>query len=158
MRRLTAILVIGSVILLGIGSVVSANSPYDSNVHSEKNPFAPERPATLNNTTASVYLIEYEQTRLYNDLLRSRGYMLDSGDDVRTDCTVVSTNQTTTSQFRVRLRCHGAIMDTNRLIQPTDFIYNVTYSVTEDSQRQLSLHGYPYSVRDDLRQRPPSAA
>lgn len=157
MRRLTAILVIGSVILLGVGSVVTANSPYDSNVHSDKNPFAPDRPATLNKTTASTYLIEYEQTRLYNDLLRSRGYMLDSGDDVRTDCTVVSTNQTTPSQFRVRLRCHGAIVDTHRLTQPTDFSYTALYSVTAESQQQLSLHGYPYSVRDDLRQRPPSA-
>lgn len=155
--RLLPALVIAGVILLGISTVLVADSPYDPNVVSERNPFAPERPATLTETTATAYLVDYEQTQLYNDLLGSRGYTFDRGDDVRADCTAVSTNQTATDRFRVRLRCNGEIEDTYRLVQPIMFSYTVTYSITEDSQRELSIRGYPYSSRAELRRRPSSA-
>lgn len=156
MRRLIVLIIVGAV-LSAVGTGLVADSPYDSNVVSERNPFAPERPATLNATTAASYLIDYEQTRLYNDLLRSRGHTLDRGDDVRTDCATISANQTATDRFRVRLQCHGEIVDTYRLIQPTKFTYTVTYSIDDTAQKQVSIRGYPYSARDELRQRPPSA-
>lgn len=157
MRPLVALIVVGAV-LSAVGTGLVADSPYDPNVVSERNPFAPERPATLDETTAISYLIDYERTRLHNDLLRSRGHTLDRGDDVRTDCTEISANETATDRFRVRLSCHGEIVDTYRLIQPTEFTYTATYSINDTTQKQVSIRGYPYSVRDDLRQRPASAA
>ena len=155
MRPLIALLVVGGVLLVGTGLV--ADSPYKPNVVSEQNPFAPERPATLDGTAATSYLVDYERTRLYNDLLRSRGYVLERGDDVRADCTALSSNRTATDRFRVQLQCRGEITDTYRLVQPTEFTYTVAYSMTENAQKELSVRGYPYSPRDELRQRPPSA-
>jgi hypothetical protein len=151
------VLVAVSAVLFGVGTGLVADSPYDPNVVSERNPFAPERPATFNGTTATSYLIDYEETRLYNDLVRSRGHTFDRGDDVRAACTGLSATRTATDQFRVRLRCHGEIEDVYRLIQPTEFTYTVTYSVNETTQKQISIRGYPYSARDELRQRPHSA-
>lgn len=156
MRPLIVFLIVSAVLSV-VGTGLVADSPYEPNVVSERNPFAPERPATLNATTATSYLVDYEQTRLYNDLLRSRGHTLDRSDDVRTDCTGISSNQTATDRFRVRLQCHGEIADTYRLIQPTKVTYTVTYSINDTTQKQVSIRGYPYSVRDELRQRPPSA-
>ncbi|MFC6988519.1 hypothetical protein ACFQJD_06985 [Haloplanus sp. GCM10025708] len=151
MRTLAAVLVV--VLLLG-SSVLVADSPYDSNVESEENPFAPERPATLDRTTATAYLVDYERTRLYNDLLSSRGHTVDGGDDVRTNCTAVSRERVTEDRFRVRLRCRGEIADVYRLVQPTGFTYTVTYRLTANTQEQLAIRGYPYAERDDLRPRP----
>ncbi|MFH5799016.1 hypothetical protein [Haladaptatus sp. CMAA 1911] len=153
MKALVAIIVVG-IALLGVGTLLVEDSPYDENVVSEHNPFVPERPATLDGAAARKYLIDYERTLLSNDLLASRGYTLDTDDNVRADCTAISTTETTSDRFRVRLRCHGRIVDTNRLVQPTDFGYTVTYSITEDSLEVRALHGYPYESRDELRERP----
>jgi hypothetical protein len=153
MKVLVALVAVG-IALLGIGTVLVEDSPYDENVVSERNPLVPERPATLDGAAARKYLIDYERTLLYNDLLASRGHTFDRGDDVRTDCTALSTTETASGRFRVRLRCHGEITDTNRLVQPTDFTYTVAYSITEDSREASVLRGYPYEPRDELHQRP----
>lgn len=153
MKVLVAFVIVG-ILLLGIGTVLVEDSPYDGNVVSERNPLVPERPATLNGAAARKYLIDYERTRLYNDLLASRGHTFDTGDDVKADCTALSTTETASGRFRVRLRCHGGILDTYRLVQPTDFRYTVTYSITEDSLEERSLRGYPYESRDEHRRRP----
>ncbi|WP_231182936.1 hypothetical protein [Haladaptatus sp. DYF46] len=153
MKALVAIVVVG-IALLGVGSLLVEDSPYDGNTVSERNPVVPERPATLDGAAARKYLIDYERIRLFNDLLASRGHTLDTNDDVRADCTAVSTTETASDRFRVRLSCHGRIVDTNRLVQPTDFRYTVTYSITEDSLEERALHGYPYESRDELHERP----
>jgi hypothetical protein len=114
-RPLIVLLIAGAVLSV-VGTGLVADSPSEPNVASERNPSVPERPAILNDTTAASYLVDSERTRLYNDLLRSRGYTLDRGDDVLADCTTVSSNRTRTARFRVRLRCHDAIEDTYRLI------------------------------------------
>lgn len=154
MRRL-AVLVTVCAVLSVVGTGFVADSPYEPNVESDRNPFAPERPATLDGTTATSYLVDYEETRLYNDLLRSRRYTLGRSDDVRTNCTGISRNETETDRFRIRLRCHGEIVDAYRLVQPTEFTYTVTYSIDDGTEKQVSIRGYPYSARNELR-RPPS--
>lgn len=158
-RRLVVALIAGvGILLVGLSTVLVADSPYDTNVVSERNPFAPERPASLNRTTAASYLLQYEETRLYNDILGSRGYTFDRHDTVRAECTAITTNQTDANQFRVRLRCNGGIDDTNRLIQPSEFSYTVMYRVTEETEAQLAIEGYPYRSRNSLRPRPSTAA
>jgi hypothetical protein len=154
-RNITVLLV--TLLIVGVSTVVVADSPYSPTRHSEKIPFAPDRPATLNRTTATAYAIDYEQTLLYNDLLGSRGFTIDDGDDVRADCTVNSVNQTATGEFRIQLRCRGEIEDVFRLIQTTSHSYKVTYQVTKNELKELSVHGYPFLPRHELRQRPPSA-
>ncbi len=155
MRRLTVVLIVAGT--LAVSTVLVADSPYSPTIVSEQNPFAPDRPATLNRTTATTHLIDYEQTRLYNGLLGSRGYSIDDGDDIRADCTASSVNQTATDEFRIQLQCRGEIEDVYRLIQPTSHSYTVTYSIGEENIEELSIEGYPFSSRDELRPRPPSA-
>ncbi|MFC7203786.1 hypothetical protein ACFQJC_09680 [Haloferax namakaokahaiae] len=141
-------------VLLAAGSLLVADSPYDPNIVSEQAPFAPERPDTLDSKTVTTYLVDYEERRLRNDLVRSRDYTLDRGDDVVAKCTSVTMNQTDTDRFRIRLRCHGEIADTYRLIQPTKFTYTVTYSVTEKTTSQLAIERFPYPQRDHMREKP----
>lgn len=154
MRRRTAVLVLVGVVLLS--TVLVVDSPYRPTRDSDRNPFAPERPVTLNRTTATTYLIDYEQTRLYNDLLGSRGYTVDDGDDLRADCAVDSVEQLN-GGFQVELRCEGEITDVYRLIHSTKHSYTVTYLITENSLEELAIQDYPFSPRDELRQRPQSA-
>lgn len=157
-RRLVGVLIAGvGILLVGLSTVLVADSPYDSDVVSERNPFAPDRPASLNSTTAASYLVAYEETRLYNDILRSRGYTFDTHDTVRTACTAIATNRTDADEFRVRLRCEGGIDDANRLIQPSEFSYTVTYGVAGETEAQLAIEGYPYRSRNSLRPRPSTA-
>lgn len=156
-HRVVALIAGVGILLVGLGTVLVADSPYDSNVVSERNPFAPERPASLNSTTAASYLVTYEETRLYNDILGSRGYTFDMHDTVRAECTAIVTNQTDADQVRVRLRCNGGIHDTNRLLQPSEFAYTVTYRVTEETEEQLAIQGFPYRSRNSLRPRPSTA-
>ncbi len=153
-HRVTVVVVLLS---LAASSVIVADSPYDSNVVAERNPFAPERPATVNETTAVTYLVAYEETRFQNDLLRSRGQTIDTRDEVRTDCTAAAANRTAAGAVRVRLRCSGGVHDTYRLVQPTDFTYTVTYWMTDAGVEQLAVHNYPYASRDQLRPRPTAA-
>lgn len=141
-HRTTALVVLVGVVLLS--TVLIADSPYRPTRHSDRNPFAPERPATFNRTTATSYLIDYEQTRLYNDLLGSRGYTIDDGDDLRADCAVDSV-QRSNSGFQVELRCEGEITDVYRLIHPTKHSYTVTYLITENSLEELAIQDYPFS-------------
>lgn len=139
------------VLLLGASTLLVADSPYDPNVHSERNPSAPDRPATLNRTTVTAYLLDYEQTRLANDLLATRGHMLDMNDDVIASCNTISVSETDTERFRVQLRCIGGIDDTKRLFEPGEFSYRVTYRVTENETQQIKIRNYPYNERDSLR-------
>ena len=155
MRLLLALLVAG-VALLGATTVLVADSPYDSNVVSERAPFAPERPATLDRTTAAAYLVDYERMRLRNDLLSAREYTLDRRDDVRATCTSTSVAPTEAGGFRVRLRCRGDVEDAYRLFEPGGFSYTVTYRLAENSTEQLRIRGYPYQQRDELRRQPSS--
>lgn len=153
-RSFIIALLVGGALLLGFGSVLVADSPYDSNNEVERNPVAPERPPTLNETTAVRYISQYEETIFSNSILSSRGYTLDQHDEIRATCDATSVTQTDTEQFRVRLRCTGRVIDTNRLIQPSTASYTVEYRVTSDMEEQLALKGYPYSARDELRDRP----
>lgn len=155
MRRLTVVLVIAGV--LWGSTVLVVDSPYSPTRESEQNPFAPDRPVTLDRTTATAHLVDYEQTRLYNDLLGSRGYSIDDGDEIRADCTAISVNQTATDEFRIQLQCRGEIEDVYRLIQPPSHSYTVTYHIDGEDIEELSIEGYPFSPRDELRLRPPSA-
>ena len=111
MRTIVGLLVVACVILLGIGTVLIPNSPYDPDIAADRSPFASERPAIHNQTMAAAYIITYEQTRLRNDLLGTRGFELDMHDEVQADCTTISTNRAAAGGFRVRLRCHGDIKD-----------------------------------------------
>jgi hypothetical protein len=149
MKIILGFLVVG-IILVGVSTALVDDSPYDSNVHSERNPTTPERPTTLNRTTATEYLIAYEEMRLYNDLLSSRGFVLDMHDTIQATCTGISVNETATDRFLVRLRCHGDIDDTKRLFEPRGFAYTVTYRLTEATQKQIDIHGYLYRTRDEL--------
>ncbi|MFB6124138.1 MAG: hypothetical protein ABEJ78_11855 [Haloferacaceae archaeon] len=152
MRRLAVLLVVA----LLLGSSLVADSPCDSNVDAERDSFARERPATLDRTSAATYLVDYERTRLANDLLGARGYTLDRGDEIRTDCAAVARDRVGDGAFRIRLRCHGEITDVYRLIRPTRVTYTVTYRLTNTTTTQCRIRGYPYDVRDELR-RPPWA-
>ncbi|WP_396613516.1 hypothetical protein ACH9L7_16375 (plasmid) [Haloferax sp. S1W] len=157
MRPPLIVFVVVGVVVLGVSTVLVVDSPYDSNVVSEQNPFAPERPETITQTTAVAYLVEYEETRLYNDLLGSRGYTFDRRDEVRARCTAISVLEIGDEQFRVRLRCHGRIRDAYRLVRPPTYTYTVTYRITETTLEERSIEDYPFSSRDELRERPPSA-
>jgi hypothetical protein len=156
MRTIVAFLAVGAV-LIGVSTVLVADSPYDPNIAVERSPFAPERPATFDRTTAIAYIGNYERTRLQNDLLASRGYTLDLHDETRIECTTISANRTATDDFRVRLQCNGKIIDTKRLFDSGRFSYTVTYRLTETTQEQLEIRGYPFNGRDELRPRPTTA-
>ncbi|MFC4549667.1 MULTISPECIES: hypothetical protein [Halorussus] len=155
MRTLPVLLVAG-VALLGATTLVVADSPYDSNVVSERPPFAPERPATLDRTTAAAYIVDYERMRLRNDMLSARGHTLDRRDEVRATCTSTSVAPTEAGGFRVQLRCRGDVNDAYRLFEPGGFSYVVTYRVAENATEQLRIRGYPYRHRDELRRQPSS--
>lgn len=157
MRRLVALVAGVGILLLGASTVVVSDSPYDPNVVSERNPFAPERPAHLDESTAASFLVEYEETRFYDDLLGSRDHTFDTHDTVRAACTATATNRTGADRFRVRLHCEGGIDDTKRIVDPTQFSYTVTYRMTEDAVAQLAIRDYPFASRDELRVRPTAA-
>lgn len=153
LRWVLAVVVLGGV-LLGVASVLVADSPYDRNVVSEQNPFAPDRPATLNATTATDYTIRYEQTRLHNEFLSTRDHTLDVHDEVTAECTQISVSEPSPQQFRVRLQCTGGIDDSRRLLEPGSFSYRVTYRVTENETRQVGIQDYPYGERESFRTPP----
>ena len=144
-------------LVAGALSVTIGNSPYDSDVAIERYPFAPERPAELNNTTAASYVTEHEEMLLFNGIIRSRGFNIDRGDNVRANCAVTSTEERTEDTFAVQLRCHGRMDDIYRIIQPTEFTYTARYAMNNSGVEILSLEGYPLGERGSLRERPPSA-
>jgi hypothetical protein len=156
-RGVVAALLVVATVLVGTTTVLVVDSPYDANVEREQEPFAPERPTSLDRTTATACLIDYERTRLSNDLLASRGYILDENDEVRTECTAVSVKRTADERFRVRLRCRGEIHDVYRFVQSPAVSYTVTYRLTDEGHEQLSISGYPFPSRDELRRRSASA-
>lgn len=137
--------------LIGTGTLLVVDSPYDGNVHIDRNPVAPERPATLNVTSVADHAVAYEQTRLFDDLIASRDHSLDTHDTVITECNATSVSETDTGQFHVKLRCTGGIDDTNRLFEPGNFSYNVTYRVSDTETRQTGIEEYPFDQRDTLR-------
>ena len=146
--------VIAVSLLLLLASVTVPNSPYDSNVETERRPFAPERPTTLTAETAGEYAVAYEESRLANDLIRSRGGVLDGDDEVRADCTTTSATEREGNGYRVALRCRGGIGDVYRIVQPTRVTYTVAYTVTDGGTEQTAIDGYPFGPRDDLREAP----
>ena len=147
---LTAVIVILALII-GAGTFLVADSPFDGNVDIDRNPVAPEQPATMNGTSVADHAVAYEQTRLFNDLLASRDHTLDTHDSVITHCNATSVSETDTGQFHVKLRCTGGIDDTNRLFEPGNFSYNVTYRVADTETNQIEIGAYPFDQRDTLR-------
>ena len=135
----------------GASTLLVADSPYDGNVHIDRNPVAPERPTNLNVTSVADHAVAYEQTRLFNDLIASRDHSLDTHDTVITECNASAASETDTEQFRVELRCVGGIDDTNRLFDPGNFSYHVMYRVSDTETRQIDIEGYPFDQRDTLR-------
>lgn len=153
MRRLPfvlATLVLGAGLLVGAGTLLVEDSPYDGNVHVERTPVAPERPAQLNATSAADYSVAYERTRLWNDLLASRGHSLDASDDVVARCSATSVSAADPGQYRVELECVGGIDDTKRLFEPGNFSYTVTYRVSGSETTQSDVRGYPFDPDDAL--------
>lgn len=132
------------------GSLLIEDSPYDSNVHVERAPFAGATPADLDGDAARQYVSRFEERRLENDLLRSRGLVLDRGDRLVTRCMARSVKQIGPGAFRVDLRCRGDVVDTNRPIQPDGFDYTVAYRVSLDDVRQVAIDGFPFATRDSL--------
>lgn len=141
---------LGAVLAPAIASVLVTDSPYEGNVHVERYPVAPERPSTLNATTAGEYASGYEQRLLFNDLLAERSHTLDVNDDIVNDCNATSVSELE-DQFRVEVRCSGGIHDTKRLLQPGTFTYEVTYHVAPTEVREVDVEEYPLSGRHDLR-------
>lgn len=154
MRRISlvlTILVLGATLLVGVSTLLVADSPYETNVHVERTPVAPDRPDQLNETTAADYSIAYEQTRLFNDLLASRDHSLDVSDDVTAQCNATSVSRTHPGRYRVHLECLGGIDDTKRLFEPGSFSYDVTYRVSGNETAQFAIQDYPFDPGDGLR-------
>lgn len=148
MRRLwigvtVALVVLGLVI--GASTFLAIDSPYNRNVDVESYPVGPEKPTSINSTSAVDYTISYEERLLYNDLLASRGNNLDTNDRVITSCRRISVSNVGTGEFRIRLECQGGIDDTLHLFEPGEFTYSAIYNVTDDSIQQISLQNYPFS-------------
>lgn len=153
MRRLSLVfagIILVAGLLVGASTLLVEDSPYDTNVDVERTPVAPERPAQLNETSAANYSIAYERTRLWNDLLASRGHSLDASDEVVTQCTATSVAETDPGQYRVALECVGGIDDTKRLFGPGNFSYVVTYHVNVNETTQSDVRGYPFDPGDAL--------
>ena len=138
-------------LIIGVGTLLVIDSPYDGNVDVDRNPVAPERPTNLNETSVSNHAVAYEQTRLFNDIIASRDHSLDTHDGVITHCNATWVSEMDTGSFRVQLRCAGGIDDTMRLFEPRDFSYTVTYRVTGNETKQINVQDYPFSQRDTLR-------
>lgn len=156
MYRKIGIAIVGfAVVLSGTTAFLGADSPFNSDVHIERNPVGPERPAELNASSAAEFAARYERTRLSNDLLSSRGYALDTNDELiaRCEATSVTATERDSDRFRVRLRCTGGIDDAMRLRQPDPFEYAVAYLVTETEIEETDLGDYPFDDRDTLRPR-----
>lgn len=148
------VLVLLVVVLLAavVLSVTVPDSPYDPNVAVDRGPFAPERPAELNRTTATAYAVAYEKRVLRNDILSSRGFSLDMHDGVQTQCVAAGVQRRLNGQnggFRVHLQCHGDVVDVNRPIQPSGFGYAATYIVATTETRRIGVDGYPYGSDDE---------
>ncbi|WP_410764724.1 hypothetical protein [Haloferax sp. DFSO60] len=142
-------------IVLGIvllGSFFIADSPYNPTVHTEAYPYAPDRPAQLNDSSVRNYAVEYEEMLLNNELVKSRGLVLDRDDETINECTVTELERQSSSEFVVSMRCHGGIRDIYRVIQPTNFRYEVTYRITPESTEQASIQGYPLGGSRYLRE------
>ncbi|WP_152420046.1 hypothetical protein [Haloferax prahovense] len=140
------------IVVILVATVSVPNSPYNPSVHSEKIPYAPDRPPQLNNSSVKEYAINYEETVLYNGLLYSRGLSRDRGDEFINDCTVTNLEKQLSSEFVVTMNCHGEIRDIYRIIQPTNFNYEVVYRITPESTKQLSIKGYPIDDSRYLRE------
>lgn len=156
MRRIYAVVAaigLSASLVLGASTLLVADSPYDDNVHVERNPVAPDRPAGLNATSATEHALAYERIRLENDLLASRNHTLDTHDTMIARCNATSVSETDAGRFRVQLRCAGGIDDTKRLFGPGEFTYEVAYRVTETETTQIEIRDYPFDERDTLRPR-----
>ncbi|WP_435360702.1 hypothetical protein [Haloarchaeobius sp. DFWS5] len=158
----TTVAAIAAVVLLvalvgGVVTLTGPDSPFDRNVVSERNPFAPDRPDTLNESTAGSYVVRYEAQRLHNDLLAARDQQLDQHDDVEATCVYTSVEETNDDAFRVEIGCRGDIEDVHRVFQSKGFEYTVTYRVTNNSTEQVAIDGYPYDQRDELDSPPNSS-
>ena len=132
-------------LVIGASTLLVADSPYDGNVHIDRNPVAPEQPANLNVTSVADHAVAYEQTRLFNDLIASRDHSLDTRDSVSANCNATSVSETTAGHFHVQLRCAGGIDDTYRLFERGQFSYTVTYRVTGTETTQIDIQDYPFT-------------
>lgn len=145
---LVYILLIGTI---ASGSLLIEDSVYDQNVHVEHNPFAGPIPADLTRESAQRYTVHFEEQRLENDLLASRGLKLDMHDELVTRCSVANVRTAGADTFRIVLRCHGDIVDVYRPIQPSGFDYTVVHRITPNSIKQVAIDGFPLEPRGTLK-------
>lgn len=145
---------VGAVVLAGL--VLGASTLLDGGesdadpVHVERIPVVPERPADPNATGATDYGIEYERTRLYNDVIASHDHTLETDERVLARCNATSVTETGTDRFSVRLRCEGGIEVVDAPAESTTFAYTVTYRITETETNRTGIRGYPFGERDAL--------
>ncbi|ELZ14785.1 hypothetical protein C478_06141 [Natrinema thermotolerans DSM 11552] len=143
-----AVVLVG--LVLGASMVLDGDASAADPVHVERVPVAPERPADLNATSAADYGIEYEETRLYNDVIASHNHTLDVDESVRTQCTAISVAETVADRFSVRLECRGGLEVTDAPAESEAFTYTVTYRITETETNQTGIRNYPFGERDTL--------
>ncbi len=138
--------------ILFLATFFIPDSPYSPSVHSEASLSAPDRPTQLTESSVQTYAVTYEERLLHNELIQSRGLTRDRGDKIISECTVTELERRSSSEFAVNMSCHGEIRDIYRIIQPTDFSYEVMYLITPESTEELSIRGYPLEGSRYLRE------
>jgi len=137
-------------LVLGAGTFLADGSSESDPVHVERIPIVPDRPDELNATGATAYGAEYEETRLYNDVIANHDHTLDTDERVLARCDAISVAETGTDRFSVRLRCRGGIQAADTPSESTAATYTVTYRITETETSQADIRGYPFGERDPL--------
>lgn len=155
MRRHTLLIVLGlSALLVGAGLfyLVSTGQQADW-ADVERNPVPPERPASLTNGTVTEYAIEYEQQRLYNDVLAAHDHRLQWNESIVNVCRATAVTASDGSAFRVELQCAGGLDSRDDPGRDEAFEYRVSYRINGTATEQVAIGGFPYEERDVLRTR-----
>lgn len=154
-RALVALSLVGTLAAVGFGAIAFLSiDDQPPGVDVERHPFAPEKPSNLTTQNVTKYATEYEQRRLYNDILAANAHSLFEGERVINVCRAVSVSDTGVDGFRVELACAGGIDNRDDADRATGYEYRVSYRINQTATNQVAIERYPYDTRDTLEQRP----
>ena len=149
-RRIDAVLATAGVVVIvltGAAVVGSLGSSGPETAHVESYPIGPDRPADLNATSVSDYIVEYEQRRLYNGLLAVTHHTMRSDERITAECAVTDLTETAPEQFRATLQCNGRLESDSEV---TSDSYTVEYLVTQNTTQKLGIESYRLSERGSM--------
>jgi hypothetical protein len=148
---IVAVIAVLAVVGGGAGAVYLVTSGEQPSVADvERNPIPPERPPNLTAQSVREYVTDYEERRLYNDVLAAHSHRLQVNERVISVCRPQSVTELSGEGFEVELWCAGGLDNRADASRQYGFQYRVTYRVTETTTEQTGIQRYPYEDRDTL--------